>query len=84
MLFRSDSVNAFSIITVNNIYRAVSPVVTYVASGSGFGPVKSFFMATSSDNTGILVSSALLSSQVTLAAGDTLNLKMSMQLHDCP
>lgn len=79
-----DSVNSFDIQQINGIYRAISPIINYVAGGVGFGPVKSFFMATTADNTGILVSSALLSSPVTLAAGDTLNLKMSMQLHDCP
>ena len=79
-----NSTSAFTIQDVDGIYRAVSPVVTFVGSGSGFGPVKNFFMTTTSNNTGILISSASLSSSVTLAAGDNLNLKMSLQLHDCP
>jgi hypothetical protein len=41
-------------------------------------------MATTADNTGILISSAPLSSSITFASGDTVNLKMSLRLHDCP
>jgi hypothetical protein len=74
----------FTISSVSGIFRATSPTLVFTATGAGFGPVKNLFMTTSNDNTGYLISSAPLSNNVTLASGDTLNLTMSLQLHDCP
>ena len=79
-----NSTNGFTISSVSGIYRAASPTLIFSATGAGFGPVKSLFMVNSADNTGVLISSAPLSNAVTLASGDTLNLTMSLQLHDCP
>jgi hypothetical protein len=76
------SSSQFTIESVNGIYRATSPFIIFTASGAGFGPVSNLFMVTSSDSSGVLISSASLSSAITLASGDTVNLKMSLQLHD--
>jgi hypothetical protein len=76
------SSSQFTIESVNGIYRATSPTIIFTASGVGFGPVSNLFMTTSSDDSGVLISSAALSSAITLASGDTVNLKMSLQLHD--
>lgn len=78
------SVSGFTIESVEGIYRATSPILIFTGSSSGFGPVSKLFMATTADNTGILISSAPLSSSITFASGDTVNLKMSLRLHDCP
>jgi hypothetical protein len=74
----------FTIASFSGIFRATTPTLVFTATGAGFGPVKNLFMTTTSDNTGYLISSAPLSNTVTLASGDTLNLTMSLQLHDCP
>ena len=37
-----------------------------------------------SNNSGNLISSAALSSAVTFASGDSITLRMSLQLKDCP
>jgi hypothetical protein len=78
------SSSGFTITSIGGIYRAVTPTLIYTGASSGFGPVKNLFMVTTPDNTGTLVSSAPLSSSITLASGDSVNLKMSLQLHDCP
>lgn len=78
------SSTGFTITSISGIYRAVTPTLIFTGAGSGFGPVKNLFMVTTSDNTGTLISSAPLSSTLTLSSGDSVNLKMSLQLHDCP
>lgn len=73
---------AFDIQQVSGIYRAVSPILTYSATGTGFGPVRNIFMTTEIDDSGYLMASAVLSSPLTLTAGETVNLRMSLQLQD--
>jgi hypothetical protein len=75
-----NSSTGFTIELVNGFYRASSPVNVFSSSGIGYGPVQNIFMVTTSDNTGILISSATLSSPITLSGGDNINLKMSLQL----
>jgi len=70
----------FSIEESNGGYRATSSIMTFSATGGGWGPVKNMFMSTSSDDSGILVSSVALSQEVTLISGDAINLRMSLSL----
>lgn len=53
-------------------YQAVSKTVTFSASGGSWGPVNTCILATTSDNTGLLVSFAALSTSRTLADGESL------------
>lgn len=72
----------FSVVQQSGIYRAVPSVVTFTASGGGYGPMRNLFLTNMSDNSGYLISTATLSSPVTFTAGDAINLRMSIQLAD--
>jgi hypothetical protein len=76
------SSGGFTVEAVSGIYRAVGPILTFNATGIGYGPVKNLFLTTASDNSGYLLSTAVLSSSVTLTSGDSINLRMSIQLAD--
>ena len=73
----------FSIQLANGYYRAVSSILTFSATGA-YGPIRNVFMTNASDNSGNLISSAALSSAVTFASGDSITVRMSLQLKDCP
>ena len=72
----------FTLDVVNGNYRAISQVLQFSAIGLGYGPVSKLFMSTTTDNTGILIATTQLSSAVTLAAGETLNMRMGLSLQD--
>jgi hypothetical protein len=65
-----------------NIYQAIGSIVTFSATGTGYGPIKNLFLTTQSNNSGYLLSTAVLSSSVTMSAGDQINLRMTIQLQD--
>lgn len=72
----------FTIDVINGVYNASGPIVTFSATGSGYGPVTNLFMATTSDNTGILVATATLSAPITFANTDSVNMRMRLSLQD--
>lgn len=74
----------FVVDILSGVYRATSQIVTFSASGSGWGPVKNLFLATTSDNSGILIATSPLSSPVTLTSGDAINMRMALALQDVP
>lgn len=78
------SSDEFTIDVVNGIYRATSRVVTFSASGGGYGPVTNLFLATTSDNSGILLASNTLSNSLSLIDGDAINMRMALALRDVP
>lgn len=55
-------------------YMATSKEVTFTAAGGSIGPVTYVALATSSDNTGKLISYAALSQSRTLATGESLKI----------
>jgi len=61
-------------------YQATSKELTFTATGGSWGPVTHCVLATSSDNTGKLVSFAALSTARTLAAGETLRITYRVKL----
>lgn len=61
-------------------YQATSKEVTFTATGGSWGPVTHCVLATSSDNTGKLVSFAALSTSRTLADGETLRITYRVKL----
>lgn len=69
----------FTVQLVGSYYRAVGNIVTFSATGT-YGPVKNLFLTDKSDNSGYLISSVALSSPVTFASGDSIALRMSLQL----
>jgi hypothetical protein len=78
------SSNQFTIDIVSGVYRATSQIVTFSATGSGWGPVSNLFMATSVDGSGILLASNPLSNSITLTNGDAINMRMALALRDVP
>lgn len=65
-------------------FVATSPIVTFRATSGSWGPVTNLFLTNEEDNTGYLISSAVLPSPVTLNAGETVTVRIRMQLKDCP
>jgi hypothetical protein len=78
------SLNGFSLELVNDIYRATSEIVSFNASGGGWGPVSKIFLTnTSTDTTEtVLLATASLSSAITLSSGDAVNMRMALSLQD--
>lgn len=68
----------------SSVYRAIGPIITFIASGGSWGPVNTLFMTNKADNTGVLLSSVPLSQPLTLNNGDSINMRMSLSLRDAP
>lgn len=77
------SANGFSVDLEDDDYRAMSSVVTFTASSGSWGPVQSLFLATSSTNTGYLISSATLDNARTVLDGQTISMRISVGLVNC-
>ena len=73
---------SWSISLVNGVYRATSEIVTFSATGSGYGEVSNLFLTTSSDDSGVLIATAPLSSTISLSSGDSINLRFALSLKD--
>lgn len=78
------SAGSFVISYNSSHYIATSPIVSFQATGSSWGPVNNLFLTTATDNSGFLISSVLLPQPVTVAAGDVVTLRTAMSLKDCP
>ncbi len=76
------STGQFTVDILGGIYRATSQIVTFSATGTGWGPVKNLFMTTSADNSGILIASNPLSNTITLTNGDAVNMRMALALQN--
>lgn len=60
--------------------QATGSTVQFAGTGAGFGPVTAGFLATSADNSGILVVANALSQSRTLGDGDTLDVTVRVKL----
>lgn len=78
------SATGFTIELKNGINRALGSIVTFSATGVGYGPVRNIFLTDKIDNTGTLISTVVMTSPATLAPGDSLSLRMALSLRDCP
>lgn len=72
----------FTVDVFGGVYRATGQIVTFSATGAGWGPVSSLFLTTKNDDTGILIASAPLSNTITMVGGDAINLRMALALRD--
>ena len=61
-------------------YQVTSSTETFTASGGSIGPVTNAFLATSSDNTGKLISYVALSETRTLSDGESLEVTYDIKL----
>lgn len=64
-------------------FKSQSVLLTFLAAGGSWGPVKNLFMSSSLDNAGKLISSVALSEVLTLVDGDIINLRINLSLTDC-
>lgn len=73
--------NTFSIILdSDNHYRANGPVISFLASGSGYGPVNNLFLLYSANGQDIIVSTVPLTQPLTMISGEVINVKMGIKL----
>ena len=78
------SAGDFSVALENNEnFVATSPIVAFRATTATWGPVSHLFLTDREDNAGALISSASLPTPVTVEFGDTITMRLSMQLKDC-
>jgi len=61
-------------------WRVVSKTITFTASGGEIGPVNLAFLATSSDNTGLLLAYITTTVERTILDGDSVNVSMKVKL----
>lgn len=74
----------WTISQVSDVYRAIGNIITFSADGGSWGPVTNLFLTNRIDDDGILIASVLLSSELTLNDGDSINMRMSLSLRDYP
>lgn len=68
----------------NGVYQATSNVITFIANGGTWGPVKNIFLTTTVDNSGKLISTAALDGQHFLSTGEQLTMRLALTLRDFP
>lgn len=64
-------------------FVATSPIVAFRATVGDWGPVTNLFLTTADDNTGYLISTAVLDSAVDLTAGESVTMRIGMRLREC-
>lgn len=67
----------------NDHFVATSPIVAFRSTISNWGPVSNLFLTTASDDSGYLISTAVLGTPVTLTAGGTVTMRIGMRLSGC-
>jgi hypothetical protein len=78
------SASGFTTDVAGGVHRAVGNIVTFNATGVGWGPVSVIWITDKADNSGTLIASAPLSTPIQPASGDSVNMRMAMQLKNCP
>lgn len=78
------SAGDFTVVEDSSHFRAVSPIIAFQASSGSWGPVQNLFLTDRTDNTGFLISTAIIQTPITVNDGETVTLRLAMQLRDCP
>lgn len=78
------SLNDFSVNLDSEHYIATSPIVAFNATSSAWGPVSNLFLTDKDDNTGSLISTAVLETAVSLEIGQQVTMRIGLLLKDCP
>lgn len=68
----------------DDIFQALSPIISFQASGGSWGPVKNLFLTDKSDASGFLIASVALPSTTTLNDGEIITMRLGLALRDCP
>lgn len=78
-----DSSTDFVMNFENDHWVAYSPIVAFRAISAAWGPVRNIFLTNKLDDTGFLISTATLASPITLDAGDSVTVRIGMQIKAC-
>lgn len=73
----------FAINFESDHYVATSPIVAFRSTSADWGPVRNLFLTDKANNTGSLISTAVLNSALVVSVGDSVTMRISMQLRDC-
>lgn len=65
---------------ISGVYTLTTKVLTFTASGGSIGPVKTAYLATTSDNSGSLIAYRGLSMARTVLNGDSMTLQFAIDL----
>lgn len=74
----------FAINFIQDHYVATSPIVAFRSTVGSWGPVSNLFLTAEVQNTYRLISTAVLSDVISLNVGDSVTLRIGMQIRDCP
>lgn len=72
----------FVVSAQNNNYKAVSPLLSFSATGGSWGPVSNIFLTTTANFSGILIASAQLATPITVTSGQSITIRAGMTLRD--
>lgn len=64
-------------------YIATSPIVAFRAASGNWGPVTNLFLTDKFDNSGSLISTVVLTSPVSVNAGNAVTMRIGMQIINC-
>lgn len=78
-----NSTGDFSINFQNDHYVAASPIVAFRCTNGSWGPVVNLFLGTSESNDGYLISTAVLSVAFEVTQGQSVTMRIGMQLREC-
>jgi hypothetical protein len=67
----------------NTNFKAISPILTFRASGGSWGPITNLFLTDRSNDSGYLISTATLPEEITVESGDAITLRLVMKMRDC-
>lgn len=73
----------FAINFENDHFVATSPIVVFRATVGDWGPVSNLFLTTSSDDSGVLISTVVLDTPISLNSGSNVSMRIGMRLRDC-
>ncbi len=73
----------FSINFEQNHFIATSPIVAFRATTASWGPASNLFLTDKLDNSGSLISTAILPSPISLDSGQSVTMRIGMQILEC-
>ncbi len=76
------STDEFSLVYSNGLYSAVSPVLTFRSTSASWGPCANVFLAAEIDDEMTLLATAVLGQPISLGIGETITMRLSLQIRD--
>ena len=64
-------------------FIATSPIVAFRSTTGDWGPVSNLFLTDKEDNSGFLISTAVLNTAITVSVGEQVTMRIGMQMKDC-